>query len=114
MFEPSFLTRAESKIFGPGPRISLTLVSLESEIGKGSSASRELSTYPNSLEGLLPDQILTWTPQPVRITHRESLASPNIFIDPQPFPRRFLGTFRSMTRIICNQGTRNETSQLLS
>src|SRR6266480_5708828 len=27
---------------------------------------------------------------------------------PQPFPRRFLGKIRSMTRIICNQGVQNE------
>src|SRR5207249_2659113 len=29
-------------------------------------------------------------------------------MDPQPFPRRFLGNIRSMTRNICNQGTRIE------
>src|SRR5437870_2902989 len=35
-------------------------------------------------------------------------------MDPQPFPRRFLGNIRSITRIICNQGTQNETSKLLT
>src|SRR2546428_7866038 len=32
----------------------------------------------------------------------------SIVMDPQPFPRRFLGNIRSMTRITCNQGTRIE------
>src|SRR5437879_8735247 len=44
----------------------------------------------------------------IRITDHESLAGLNIVMDPQPFPRRFLGNIRSMTRIICNQGTQNE------
>ena len=42
----------------------------------------------------------------IRITDPKSLAHLNIVMDPQPFPRRFLGNIRSMTRIICNQGTR--------
>src|SRR6266581_3733469 len=49
----------------------------------------------------------------IRITDPKSLADLNIVMDPQPFPRRFLGTIRSMTHTICNQGTRIETSQLL-
>src|SRR2546422_10683879 len=44
----------------------------------------------------------------IRITDPKSLAHLNIVMDPQPFPRRFLGNIRSMTRIICNQGTQNE------
>ena len=38
----------------------------------------------------------------IRITDPKSLADLNIVMDPQPFPRRFLGKVRSMTRIICN------------
>src|SRR5437773_3308537 len=43
----------------------------------------------------------------IRITDPKSPISLNIVMDPQPFPRRFLGNIRSMTRIICNQGTRD-------
>jgi len=46
----------------------------------------------------------------IRITDPKSPADLNIVMDPQPFPRRFLGNIRSMTRIILNQGTWNETS----
>src|SRR5205814_8104491 len=49
----------------------------------------------------------------IRITDPKSPADLNIRMDPQPFPRRFLGNIRSMTRVICNQGTRNETLLLL-
>ena len=35
-------------------------------------------------------------------------------MDPQPFPRRFLGNVGSMTRTICNQGTWNETCGCIS
>src|SRR6266487_6978151 len=44
----------------------------------------------------------------IRITDPKSPADLNIVMDPQPFPRRFLGTIRSMARIICNQGTQIE------
>src|SRR6266487_2103038 len=50
----------------------------------------------------------------IRITDPNSPADLNIVMDPQPFPRRFLGKIRSMTRIICNQGTQIEELQLLS
>src|SRR5213083_2198047 len=41
--------------------------------------------------------------------HRSYISADlSIVMDPQPFPRRFLGNIRSMTRIICNQGTRIE------
>ena len=43
----------------------------------------------------------------IRITDPKPSADLNIVMDPQPFPRRFLGTIRSMTRIIRNQGTRD-------
>jgi len=55
---------------------------------------------------------LTQTHQPVRITDPKPPADLNIVMDPQPFPRRFLGNIRSTTRIICNQGQWIETSQL--
>ena len=44
----------------------------------------------------------------IRITDPKPSPDLNIVMDPQPFPRRFLGTIRSMARIICNQGTQIE------
>ncbi len=90
------------------PEISRTLVSLEPEIGKGQFCVTRLVNIPIFSRGSFPDQILTWTAQPVRITDPKSPADLNIVMDPQPFPRRFLGNIRSMTRIICNQGVKNE------
>src|SRR5207245_4044416 len=40
----------------------------------------------------------------IRITDPKSSADPNIVTDPQPFPRRFQGNIRSMTRTICLKG----------
>ena len=45
----------------------------------------------------------------IRITDPKPSADLNIVMDPQPFPRRFLGTIRSLTVTICNQGTWIET-----
>src|SRR5207302_1917915 len=102
--------REGSRIFGPDPEISRTLIRLEREIGKGQFCVTRLVNIPIFSKGPFPDQTLTWTAQPVRITDRRSPADLNTVMDPQPFPRRFLGKIRSMTRIICNQGTRIETS----
>src|SRR2546426_12449825 len=61
--------------------------------------------------GSVSGQILTETHQAVRITDRRFLADLNIVTHPQPFSRRFLGTIRSLTVSICNQGTQIETLQ---
>src|SRR5438270_13127881 len=45
----------------------------------------------------------------IRITDPKPSADLNIVMDPQPFPRRFLGNIRSLTRMICNQRLRIET-----
>src|SRR2546427_11948846 len=44
----------------------------------------------------------------IRITDPKSSADLNIVMDPQRFPRHFLGNIRSMMRTICNQGTQIE------
>src|SRR5438876_6103765 len=49
----------------------------------------------------------------IRITDPKSPSGLSIVMDPQPFPRRFLGNIRSTTRIICNQGIQTETLRLL-
>src|SRR2546426_3845794 len=47
--------------------------------------------------------------------HRSQISADlSIVMDPQPFPRRFLGNIGSMTRTICNQGTWNETCGCIS
>src|SRR6266446_2204016 len=48
-----------------------------------------LARIPETSRASLADLILAQTHQPVRITEHESLADLNIFIGPQPFPRRF-------------------------
>src|SRR6266516_7386667 len=90
------------------------LVSLEPETGFSQFCVTRVVNVPQFSRGSSADQILTWTAQPVRITDPKSPTDLNIVMDPQPFSRRFLGNIRSMTRIICNQGTRIETSWLLA
>src|SRR6266702_6878255 len=84
------------------------LGSLEPETGFSQFCVTRVVNVPQFSRGSSADQILTWTAQPVRITDPKSPSGLNIVMDPQPFPRRFLGNIRSMTRIICNQGTQNE------
>ena len=102
------MTRAGSRIFGPGPETSRTLVSLEPETGERQFCVTRLVNIPIFSRGSSADKILTQTTQPARITDLTSLADLYIVMDPQPFPRRFLGNIRSMTRITCDQGTQNE------
>src|SRR6266571_7489467 len=80
------------------------LGSLEPETGFSQFCVTRVVNVPIFSRGSSADQILTWTTQPVRITDHESLASLSIVMDPQPFPRRFQGKIRSMTKSICNQG----------
>src|SRR3989442_9230026 len=54
-------------------------------------------SIPSFSRGSVAGQILTRTPQPVRITGRRFLADLNIVMSPQLFSRRFLGTIRSLT-----------------
>ena len=89
-------------------RFPCKLVSLEPGKWERQFCVARLASIPETSRGSLADRILTQTHQSVHITDRKSPADLNIVMDPQPFPRRFLGNIRSMTRIICNQGTRIE------
>src|SRR6267378_5281591 len=69
------------------------------------------TSIPSFSRGSVASQILTQTPQPVHITDRRLLADLNIVPHLQPLSRRFLGTIRSLTVPICDQGTQIETVQ---
>src|SRR6267378_1920450 len=94
-------------------RLPCKLVSLEPESARQFCVAR-LARIPKISRASSADRILTQTHQSVGITDHKSPTGLNLGMDPQPFPRRFLGNIRSMMRTIRNQGTRIKTSQLLA
>ncbi len=92
----------------PKPKGFKKSVSLEREIGIFQFCVTRLVSTPIISRVSFADQISTQTDQPIPISYPGSLADINIVMDPQPFPRQFLGKIRSMTIIICDQGTKIE------